>query len=73
MHNDDTYEDLYNQIGDIPMDENMTDLLIGVLRKHVAEIYSPPRVTELAKEFGMHPGFALDITVNYIDGQNQGL
>ena len=31
---------------------------------HVAEIYSPPRVTAKASQFGLTPGFALDLTVN---------
>ena len=29
----------------------------------LAEVYSPPRVTEVAKELGMRQGFALDLTV----------
>ena len=29
----------------------------------VAEIYSPPRVSRLACEFGFVPGFALDLAV----------
>ena len=65
----DIYEDLYDQFDAIAKDENMTDLLIGIIRTHVAEIYSPPRITELAKEFDMLPGFALDITVNDYDGK----
>ena len=28
----------------------------------VAELYSPPRVTEMAGTMGMEPGFALDLT-----------
>ena len=39
-------------------------------RPHVAEIYSPPRVTSLADQFGLIPGFALDLTViDPTDGQ----
>ena len=37
----------------------------------VSEIYSPPRVTALAKmlpSLGMIPGFAMDITVNDKNG-----
>ena len=29
----------------------------------MAEIYSPPRVTSLADQFGLNPDFALDLTV----------
>ena len=31
----------------------------------VAEVYSPPRVTELAERFGMRKGFALDLTTGW--------
>ena len=31
---------------------------------HVSEIYSPPRVTAIADQFGMRPGFALGLNVN---------
>ena len=30
---------------------------------NVSEIYSPPRVAALAEQFGMRPGFSLDLTV----------
>ena len=33
----------------------------------VAEIYSPPRVTEMAQRMGLKSGWALDITTTYID------
>ena len=29
----------------------------------VAEVYSPPKVTDLASRFGLIPGFALDLSV----------
>ena len=32
--------------------------------KHVAEIYSPPRVTKVASKIGLRTGFALDLSVN---------
>ena len=35
---------------------------------HVAQIYSPPRVTSLAEKFGLKAGFALDLTVNNDQG-----
>ena len=35
----------------------------------VAEIYSPPRITAMAKMLGMKEGWALDLTVNDEDGE----
>ena len=35
----------------------------------VAEIYSPPRVTETAKKMGLRAGWALDITTSDVDGR----
>ena len=36
---------------------------------HVAEVYSPPRVTAHAWKLGLNPGFALDLTVpDPVDG-----
>ena len=34
------------------------------IASHVSEIYSPPRVTALAKGLGLIPGMALDLTVD---------
>ena len=39
-------------------------LSLNQLGKTVNEIYSPPRVTAMAKHFGIEPGFALDLTTN---------
>ena len=36
----DIYEDLYEQFDAIPNDENMTNLLVGVIRSHLADILS---------------------------------
>ena len=30
---------------------------------HVSEVYSPPRVTDIAQHMGLVPGFALDLTI----------
>jgi len=38
--------------------------------KHVSEIYSPPRVTNIANKIGLTPGFAFDLTtVDPVDGK----
>ena len=42
----------------------MNDYLGEDLASHVSEIYSPPRVTGLAKGLGLVPGMVLDLTVN---------
>ena len=36
---------------------------------HISEIYSPPRVTELARAMGLQPGFSLDLTAKAPDGR----
>ena len=39
----------------------------------VSEIYSPPRVSELARQlpsYGIQPGFALDLTTSDVDGRS---
>ena len=33
-----------------------------ILGLDVAEIYSPPRVVELAQKMGLKPGFSMDLT-----------
>ena len=35
----------------------------------VSEVYSPPRVIEVAEATGLKPGWALDLTVNKDDGK----
>ena len=36
--------------------------------QHVSEVYSPPRVTDVAESTGLRAGWALDLTVNKDDG-----
>ena len=39
-------------------------------RPHVVEVYSPPRVTDMAEQWGLVPGLAMDITtVDPTDGE----
>ena len=37
----------------------------GESKVDVSEVYSPPRVTMMAKEFGLRPGDALDLTTGW--------
>ena len=41
----------------------------GPEKPYIAEIYSPPRITQEAKKNGLKDGFALDVTVRRKDGQ----
>ena len=43
--------------------KSMCDVLSTDLDSHVSEVYSPPRVTGLAPEMGLLPGYALDLSV----------
>ena len=43
--------------------------MIGIIKNHVSEVWSQPRVTKLASEYGLSPGFAYDIEVNDEDGK----
>ena len=40
----------------------------GKTTNDVSEVYSPPRVIEVAEATGLRPGWALDLTVNRDDG-----
>ena len=48
---------------DEKMEEGVEEALMRI-RVDVAEIYSPPRATARASQFGLTPGFALDLSVN---------
>ena len=53
--NDDA--DMYEQIDD----DNMANSIMTSVRHHISEVWSPPRVTGLAHESGLSPGFSYDI------------
>ena len=38
------------------------------LSVELMEMYTPPRVTEEAKKFGLQPGAAMDLTTGWISG-----
>ena len=56
--------------------QNMEQRLTQTMCKHllammeVAEVYSPPRVTEMARRMGLRVGWALDITTQGYDGRD---
>ena len=61
--------DFEERMNGIPDESDMMhDEVIGVLRAHVAEVYSPPRVTLRAKRFGLLPGFSMDLETSDEDG-----
>ena len=58
--NDD--EEMYDEIEDIPIDSgDLADKLMAVVKNHVSEVWSQPRETKLAHEFGLDAGFAYDL------------
>ena len=65
--NDDS--DMYDAIDNIPDDaDSVADQVMAVIQNHVSEVWSPPRVTKLAAEFGLSPGFAYDFVVGDENG-----
>ena len=46
-------------------DPGDTDIVQAILRVDVAEVYSPPRVTEEAKKYGLKAGEAMDLTTGW--------
>ena len=55
-------QDMYDAIDSIPNDQDdMVNCIIATVQKHVSEVWSPPRVTALASEYGLSPGTAYDI------------
>ena len=50
------------------LDATMLKMLIGKIE--MAEVYSPPRVTEVARKMGLRAGWSLDITICDKDGRN---
>ena len=55
--NDDA--DMYEQIEAIPADDdNMVNSTMTIVRNHISEVWSPPRVTEFASEYGLSPSFS---------------
>ena len=58
--NDDA--DMYEQIEAIPSDDhNMVISIMTMVRNHISEVCSPPRITNLTSEYGLSPGFSYDI------------
>ena len=67
---------LDGSVGDEGMDLGLlAQIAIEYIKfgKHVAEVFSPPRVTKIATKIGLRSGFALDLTeVDSIDGKPWG-
>ena len=61
---------MYDNIEGIPMDsEYVVNQILNVVKNHVSEIWSPPRVNALAHEYGLQPGFSYDIQCNDENGE----
>ena len=63
-------QNMYEAIDAIPNDQDdMVSAIIATAQRHVSEVWSPPRVTALAPEYGRLPGSAYDIETNDELGQ----
>lgn len=63
-HNKTWTATLYDIIADIPNDApDLRDQCIAALCEHIDEIYSPPRVTLIARQHGREPSTAYDANV----------
>ena len=61
---------MYDDINSVPDNsEDMIGSIIGIVQKHVSEVWSPPRVTALASKYGLTPGSAYDIETNDSNGK----
>lgn len=61
---------MYSEIESVPSDtDQRVSAIIGIVQTHVAEVWSPPRVTALANQYGLIPGSAYDIETNDESGK----
>ena len=49
--------------------KRMNEILAQEVKVMLHEVYSPPRVNQMAERLGLIPGLSLDLTVNDTDGQ----
>ena len=50
-------QDMYDAIDAIPNDQDdMVNSIVAAVQKHVSEVWSPPRVTAFASEYGLSLG-----------------
>lgn len=61
--------DMYDAIEEIPMDSEVVADQVAVAQNHVSEVWSPPRMTRLANQFGLNAGFAYDLMINDENGE----
>ena len=52
---------------EVQIDQMMARMLVAAI--DVAEVYSPPRVAQVAREMGLRGGWSLDLTTNDSDGK----
>ena len=63
-------DQMYQDIEDVAMDtEDIAGQVLCIIQNDVSEVWPQPRVTKLAGEDGLSPGFAYDIEVNDENGQ----
>ena len=57
-------------IENIPSDsDDLADQVMSVVQSHVSEVWSVPRVTKLAHQFGLNAGFAYDLLTHDETGE----
>ena len=63
-------DQMYDDIEALPAeDDNMVNQILSIVKNHVSEIWSPPRVNALASQYGLQPGFSYDIQVDDESGR----
>ena len=61
---------MYDNINSAPDDyDDKIGSITGIVQKHVSEVWAPPRVTALAKQYGLNPGSAYDIETSDSNGK----
>ena len=62
-------DQMYDDIDAAPVDgDNMVNQILAIVKNHVSEVWSPPRVNKLAIQYGLQPGFSYDIQVDDDNG-----
>lgn len=62
-------DQIYDDIDAVPVDgDNMVNHILAIIKNHVSEVWSPPRINKLATQYGLQPGFSYDIQVDDDNG-----
>ena len=62
-------DQMYDDIEAVSVDgDNMVNQILSIVKNHVSEVWSPPRVNALASQYGLQAGFSYDTQVNDKNG-----